>query len=67
MYQGIWKNAYFVKGAIKYRNGDVYKGEYNNNKRNGRGYFRTANGEYSGDWKNDLKHGGGSYRWANGD
>ena len=37
-------------------NGDVYDGEYKDDKRNGRGKHTYANGDvYDGEWKDDKK------------
>ena len=45
----------------------MYKGEFKDDKFNGKGYLRTANGEYNGEWKDGDMNGIGSYRLANGD
>ena len=41
-------------------NGDVYEGDFKNNKFDGRGIERLKNGQrYEGKWKNNLKNGKG--------
>ncbi len=46
-------------------NGDVYLGEWSNDKATGRGSFwDAAQGvRYSGEWLNDSQHGMGEERW----
>ena len=49
-------------GVVKkyYPNGDVYIGEWENNKINGKGKYTYSNGNfYEGQFKNDLRHGKG--------
>jgi len=46
-------------------NGDVYEGEYQQDKRHGRGVLRFGNGKvYEGEWSNGKRHGRGVYRKA---
>lgn len=41
---------------MTYANGDLYQGEFVNNKRHGKGWFRTAANEvYDGEWRDDVK------------
>jgi len=48
-------------------NGDVYEGEYQQDKRHGRGVLRFGNGKvYEGEWSNGKRHGRGVYRKADG-
>jgi hypothetical protein len=50
------------------RNGNVYDGEWVDNKIQGRGTFKWGMGNvYDGEWKNDKMHGKGTYTWSNGD
>ena len=52
--------------VYKYDNGDLYKGEFTNGKRQGFGVCIFSNKErYEGIWKNDLMHSIGKYlqRW----
>ncbi|MBT4708866.1 MAG: hypothetical protein HOB81_01240, partial [Flavobacteriaceae bacterium] len=52
----------------KFKNGDVYEGEWKNDLKQGYGKYSYANGDiYEGEWKNDLKQGYGKYSYANGD
>ena len=47
-------------GEMKYKNGSVYSGFWDQNKKNGRGMIKEQDGkEYAGDWVNDLPHGKG--------
>ena len=51
-----------------YPNRDVYKGEYKDGKRNGKGILYFANGNrYEGEWKDDKRNGEGILYSANGD
>ena len=53
--------------VYKYDNGDLYKGEFINGKRQGFGVCIFANKErYEGIWKNDLMHSIGKYTYNNG-
>jgi len=55
------------KGTMLFPNGDVYCGEYVNNKRHGKGTFVYANGAlYVGDWEENQKHGKGRMVFPNG-
>jgi len=50
-----------------YANRDVYKGEYKNGKRNGKGILYFGNGNrYEGEWKDDKRNGEGIFYYANG-
>lgn len=45
---------------IKYTNGDVFKGEFKNNKREGYGEYKWNNGDmYKGEWVDDKCTGKG--------
>jgi hypothetical protein len=51
-----------------YPNGDIYEGEWLNDKKHGQGKMTYANGDiYYGDWKNDKKHGQGIMAYVNAD
>ena len=53
--------------VLKYDNGDIYKGEFIDDKRNGFGICIYSNREkYEGLWKNDLKNGVGKYIFIDG-
>ena len=52
---------------IEYENGDIYKGEMINNKREGAGKLKIKNGErYLGQWHNDNLNGFGKQYYPNG-
>ena len=51
----------------RYANGDVYKGEWLGDMKNGEGVMTYAsNASYEGGWADDLKHGDGTFRYADG-
>ena len=54
------------KGKIVFDSGDIYEGEFNDNKFNGYGhYIWFKNGhEYKGNYLNGKFHGEGFYRWG---
>ena len=53
---------------MKFINGDIYEGDFNNNLIEGIGKFKYANGEiYEGDVKNAIKSGKGIMTMHNGD
>lgn len=53
-------------GRMYYANGDIYEGEWSNDKRHGNGMLRLANdNRYEGEWKNDMKNGHGKYFFLN--
>jgi len=46
------------KGVMKFRNGDIYTGSWDNNMMNGDGTMVYSNGEkYHGTWVNDQRNG----------
>ena len=50
----------------RYNNGDVYTGEYTDDKRNGKGIMRYKNNEiYEGSWKDGKKEGEGIFIFEN--
>jgi len=50
---------------MTYKNGDVYIGDYKNDKRNGKGVSRFNNGSfYKGDYTDDNMHGYGMYHFT---
>lgn len=56
------------KGVRSWADGDVYDGEWKDDKMHGKGERRYANGEvYDGEWKDDERNGKGVLRWTNGD
>jgi MORN repeat len=54
-------------GTRRFKNGDVYIGNYENGKRAGEGRFYFANGDmYYGNWDADQIHGFGRYYYNSG-
>ena len=48
------------RGIAIFPNGDIYVGQYKNNKRHGRGMYKSKNGEiYVGEWYANKRHGKG--------
>lgn len=48
--------------------GNRYEGEWNDNKKHGKGKMNFANGhKYTGDWVDDMATGEGIFVWTNGD
>jgi len=59
--EGIW-----ISNSVS-ENADIYKGSYENNKKNGYGVYKWANGTiYDGYFKNDLRHDEGMMVFPNG-
>ena len=55
------------RGVMRFSDGTVYDGEWENDEREGRGDERYMGDVYSGGWHRDKKHGKGIHRYANGD
>ena len=56
------------KGTATYANGDVYEGEWKNDRREGQGSCKCTSGEwYEGTWKADKRDGHGVARYVSGD
>jgi len=53
-------------GTMFWNNGDIYNGNWRNDKRNGCGKFESSEFVYEGDWKDDQMHGEGTITWYNG-
>lgn len=54
--------------GIFWESGSLYKGEWKDNLRHGRGIFQWKDGElYEGEFRNDRREGYGIYRWKNGE
>ena len=63
----IYEGACGGPGRLIYASGDVYDGEWNEDKAEGEGTFRTIDGqEYVGEWEADRKHGHGVETWQDG-
>ena len=57
----------YLKGTMKYKNGDIYNGEWDRilPYKSGIGTMQYANGDkYSGEWKNDEIYGNGIMEYA---
>ena len=55
-------------GKCTYKNGDIYEGEFLDDKRSGIGTYYYADGcSYKGDWKEDKENGVGVFTYACGD
>lgn len=53
--------------VVKYKNGDVYDGEWSKRAPNGHGTMTYANGDkYEGNWVNGLQTGEGVFTYSNG-
>jgi len=58
---------YNYTGAKTYADGDVYEGEFKNDKRHGEGKYTFADGDvYEGNWKDGKRHGEGKMTYADG-
>ena len=56
-----------IAGYWRYTNGDIYEGDWVNDKRHGRGKMIYKTGDiYEGNWVNDKRHGKGEIIYANG-
>ena len=56
-----------MNGRLVHANGDVYEGEFLNNKANGYGEYKHADGSlYQGYWINNLQNGHGKETWEDG-
>ena len=53
--EGHWRNGQLLRGRKIYDTGDVYEGHFLNNKKNGYGVYKFADGDtYEGEWKENL-------------
>ena len=61
-YKGYFENNVFMKGTIRYSNGDEYNGTIKNGLRNSSGSYVSAVSKtiYEGGWINDSKNGKGT-------
>jgi hypothetical protein len=56
------------RGIMRYLNGSVYTGQWENGKMHGNGTIRWEDGSvYAGQWVHGKRTGYGSYMWASGD
>lgn len=68
-YEGQFKDGLFHGwGKMSQANGDVYMGEWQNDKATGQGaFYDAAQGvRYKGEWVNDAQHGQGEETWDEG-
>ena len=68
-YTGSWlpTGKYDGYGKLVMNSGDVYEGNWKNNKRHGQGKYTYSNGEwYSGNWVNGVSQGKGEFHYKNG-
>ena len=67
-YDGIDFKCKAGKGIMKYKNGDIYEGEWKKDFREGKGIMKYKIGDiYEGEWKNDLRGGKGIMKFRTGD
>ena len=72
-YNGYYKkiNSKLIKegyGIMNYNDGNIYKGNFKNDKREGKGILTYTNGDiYDGNWENDLQNGEGIYIFKSGE
>ena len=53
--------------VVKFKNGDIYDGEWSNRAPNGHGIMTYANGDkYEGNWVNGKKCGKGLFEYSDG-
>ena len=62
-YDGLWKDGRHGFGKCHFSNGDIYDGQYHNDKRDGQGCYTHADGsQYSGSFVDGLQQGKCRYR-----
>lgn len=69
IFHGTWKGDRVIEGAYYFLNGDVYVGEWDDEKwmRKGKGKCICKNGDiYEGEWLRDFRHGQGKMTYAGG-
>jgi hypothetical protein len=55
------------KGRLIHSDGDVYEGEWLNDKAHGKGtYIHMDGAKYTGEWREDKQHGFGVETWPDG-
>ena len=55
------------QGIMKYRDGAVYEGTWERNRRSGYGMYKKDGGVYQGGIHNNMRHGEGTMIYSNGD
>ncbi len=70
-YTGSFKDGVpHGKGRVEFANGDVYDGEWDNDRMQGAGTYvfgsnsPSAGDRYVGEWRNDMMHGKGAYTFG---
>jgi hypothetical protein len=72
-YDGEWTDGKMNgEGTLiynnKYKSETFYKGQFNNNMKNGVGKMKHVNGDiYEGEWTDNMKNGKGKMKYVNGD
>ena len=62
--EGFTLDAY----KVTFENGNVYEGDFADNKLHGKGKYTWPNGNvYEGDWRDDNRSGKGKFTWSDGD
>lgn len=51
---------------MKYNDGDVYEGQFENNMYEGKGTLNTSEGVYIGSFRNGYQNGYGQFKWKDG-
>ena len=54
------------KGYLFFKTGEEYKGEWEENRANGFGIYKSKEVKYEGKWKNDRQEGIGTEIWKDG-
>ena len=68
VYTGEVKGGSFSGMVIKHYDYGVYKGEWRDGEKNGKGKFTWYDGDvYDGEWKCGIMHGKGTFKWTSGD
>ena len=64
-FEGYWKNDKAnIKGKLTHADGDIYEGEWYDDKAHGYGiYVHTDGAKYEGFWKEDKQDGNGKETW----
>ena len=66
-FKGEWISEEKQLGVIKYKNGDMYIGEIENEKKEGYGIMYYSNSNmYEGEWKKDARDGYGELFYSDG-